>query len=790
MRRRKKISRRVKFLALFLVALCAAVPFIRADRYQERIRSALEQALNRKVEINGPVRLMLLPYPGFSVRGVVIHDDPSMGLEPLAYVPSLDLGLRWRSLWRRRLEFSRLSLNEPSVNLVKSEQGAWNYPPLLERAFASGSGGVALPEIRVRSGRVNFKFGLTKSVFYFASADVDVAPSRTEASGVRIRFSGEPARTDRPGGGFSTLTGAGILTFPPDGRNRVAVGLRLEPSAISEVLRLLQGHGMGLAGFIASTARLEGELSTIRITGSLEMVDFDRRILFGTQQKDASIDYRGLLNLQAQELSLESAPGQLPIAIRFRASNYLTRVDWALAATFKEFPLDSLPDLAQETGAAVPAGLRVSGALSGAFSLSSRGRLLGQLAAGTAKIEFPDSDNVVFKDVSILFDDGKLRVVPAEVSIGEKDKARLELSYEPAVRGLEISLYPSPLSVRSLVTLWSKLGNAPPSPLFSACRSGMIEGTLRYSVRSGLDGSWGGKFVLSDAELTVDGIERPVRIASALATLKGGTVQLKAMEARVGRVLFHGDYSSSTNAAYPHQLNLRFSKLYTQDLEWLLGPSLRRQSQGFIARTLRFRPPPAPDWLRQRRVEANLRADELLAGSLRLSDARARLRWRGLTAELEDVNSELYEGSLAGHIAVDFRSAVPQYEAKLVMKDLAWEGGSLDLDGRLVTAGLGGQLLSNLRAQGFFTGHSISTSPANIWDSAFGSFEMTMARGMPVLVLNSLEVSRGSEIYSGTGGTAAPGQLELVLSNESEQVEMAGTLFPLRLQPKGTSIPR
>ena len=98
MRRRKKISTRLKLLAVLVAVAFAAVPFIRADRYRERIRSELERALNRRVEINGPVRLMLFPYPGVSVRGVVIHDDPSIGLEPLAYVPSLDLGLHWRSL--------------------------------------------------------------------------------------------------------------------------------------------------------------------------------------------------------------------------------------------------------------------------------------------------------------------------------------------------------------------------------------------------------------------------------------------------------------------------------------------------------------------------------------------------------------------------------------------------------------------------------------------------------------------------------------------------------------------
>ena len=330
----------------------------------------------------------------------------------------------------------------------------------------------------------------------------------------------------------------------------------------------------------------------------------------------------------------------------------------------------------------------------------------------------------------------------------------------------------------------------PSSPLLLACRSGTVEGALRYGARPGLDGSWSGKFVLKDAEIPIEGIERPIKIGTALATMKGSSFQLRSIQAQAGRVAFQGDFSSAADATHPHHLRLRFTKLYTQDLEWLLGPTLQREAQGFIARTLRLRPPPTPDWLRQRMVEVSVRADELVAGTLRFAAAQGILHWRGPIAELAEIRSEVNEGSLTGRVTVDLRAAVPRYKAELSLKQLAWEGGSLDLDGSLSTAGVGAELLSNLRAQGSFAGHGISTSPANVWDSVIGSFEVTMARGLPILALDSVEVSQGEEIYSGTGRTAAAGQLELVLASESEQLGMTGSLIPLRLQPKSKSITR
>ena len=46
---------------------------------------ALPTALGRKVDI-GAVRLHVLTGPGFSVRNVVIHEDPAFSPEPFAYV--------------------------------------------------------------------------------------------------------------------------------------------------------------------------------------------------------------------------------------------------------------------------------------------------------------------------------------------------------------------------------------------------------------------------------------------------------------------------------------------------------------------------------------------------------------------------------------------------------------------------------------------------------------------------------------------------------------------------------
>lgn len=153
-------------LALILIAIVAA-PFVNTDRYRNAIRLALETALRRKVEI-GRVRFSLYQGPTLIVEDVVIHDDPSFGLEPIAWVDSLEASPYLLSLWWREFRFTSLRLNNPVVNLTRASH--WNFEPFLNPGLVATA-----PKLSVRGGRINFRLGDQRSVFYVANADLDVS---------------------------------------------------------------------------------------------------------------------------------------------------------------------------------------------------------------------------------------------------------------------------------------------------------------------------------------------------------------------------------------------------------------------------------------------------------------------------------------------------------------------------------------------------------------------------------------------------------------------------------------
>src|SRR2546428_4009043 len=127
---------RKAFVALALAALSAWLlpSFVSAERYRRRLEAGLERALKRPVTF-GTVAFHLLPRPGFSIANALVREDPAFGSEPFARVERIDCELRWRSLWRSRIDFARLYLDRPTFNVVRNAGGGGDAggPPLRNR---------------------------------------------------------------------------------------------------------------------------------------------------------------------------------------------------------------------------------------------------------------------------------------------------------------------------------------------------------------------------------------------------------------------------------------------------------------------------------------------------------------------------------------------------------------------------------------------------------------------------------------------------------------------------------
>jgi len=192
--------RLILFATLLLLFAAWYVPRISAARFEAPIHAALEDALGRKVRM-GQVKFQLLPVPGFTIDNVYVADDPAVGPEFTAYIGTLRARPTFSALFGGPLAFASVDLDAASINLTrvdKAETGVrWNFSSLLRDASHPKSL-AAFPSIHMIEGRINFKFGDTKSIFYLLDTDVDLWPPARSSGPWTLSLRGQPARTDRP----------------------------------------------------------------------------------------------------------------------------------------------------------------------------------------------------------------------------------------------------------------------------------------------------------------------------------------------------------------------------------------------------------------------------------------------------------------------------------------------------------------------------------------------------------------------------------------------------------------
>jgi hypothetical protein len=742
-------------------------PYVDANPFAARLRGSLSRALGRPVEFRQPVRFSLFKGPGFSVDDVVIHEDPAVGVEPIAYMDTIDIRPSLWSLLGGRFVVHSIGLEGAHINLTKSASGNWNFLSFVNRSVLSGA-----PAIHVRDSRINFKFGDTKSVFYLMDTDLDISPPGPAGGAWKVSLSGKPARTDRPALGLGAFTLKGRFFADPE---RVDLDLQLDRSGLGELSALLEGHTGSVHGIISSRLHLGGPIGNIGIQGRVEIADVHRWDLMPAQGQGWPFDVRGRLDLVGQEFELESnsaGSAPLPLSIRFRATDYLTNPRWAVGANWYRFPVAPILELAQHMGAQFPPRLQLAGVMEGAISYSE-GNLQGQVDVRDGSVTIPDSPAMRFEEAEIIFDGGHIRLAPALVRTSGQDEARVEADYAIGFNTLDLSISADAMNVASLRAQAALAA----VPWLEQVRSGQWSGQLHYHYGMDLSG-WTGRLELSGAEIPIPGLADPVQLATAHAQIDGARVVLDHIAAQAGVNGVTGSYSYEPGTARPHRFRLRAASLDAAALEAEWMPTLRR-NRGLLARALGRSS--LPDWLKQLSADGTFQVDDLLMAGEHLENVRAHLLWDAARVRFEGLQARLDKTAISGSLAVNLLGARPAYRLEAAVKGLNWQAGTLDSQVTLDTSGTGLQLANNLTAEGIFTGSGVDL------DGLFGrmvsgSYTVTWGPTAPRLRLTALNLRSDDDTYTGRGATQDDGRLVVVLTDGVREVRVSGPLDKLKVE--------
>lgn len=266
-----------------IVALLVVPPFISVRRYKNRITEVVSASVGRPVRLSS-VELRILPRPSFVITDLVVEEDPAYGSEPVLHANTVTASIRMLPLWwRARLEISRISVDEASLNIVRTAKGEWNLDSFFRSAAARAQGGsgnsksMPFPYLEATDSRVNIKNGAEKLPYSLVNSDLSLWQ---ESPGEwRVRLKGQPARTDVS----LDLADTGIVRL--EGRLRRAPELRHFPihldvdwrdAQLGQLSRLLLGDDEGWRGDLTGQLHLDGTVETAQVTTRLRTTGVHR----------------------------------------------------------------------------------------------------------------------------------------------------------------------------------------------------------------------------------------------------------------------------------------------------------------------------------------------------------------------------------------------------------------------------------------------------------------------------------------------------------------------------------
>jgi AsmA protein len=116
----------IGLVVLLLIILILALPFlVDLNKYQDRYRPLIEEALNRKVELQD-IRLTLWPRIGARIGAFIVQDDPTFRTGPFASLSSLDVGVKLLPLLTGKVDVEEITLRDPVITVLKNAQGQLN----------------------------------------------------------------------------------------------------------------------------------------------------------------------------------------------------------------------------------------------------------------------------------------------------------------------------------------------------------------------------------------------------------------------------------------------------------------------------------------------------------------------------------------------------------------------------------------------------------------------------------------------------------------------------------------
>ena len=686
-----------------MVIACAAIALVLflvrpgAGRLKSRIAGSIGTALQRQVEIS-KVHVRLLPQPGFDLEGFVVRDDPSFGAEPVLRCQDVIANLRLSSLIRGRLEISRLSLSEPSLNLVRREDGRWNIETLLERnsgitaaptrAARDGSR-PGFPYIEADRGRINVKFGPEKKPFALTDAAYALWQDSENTWGMRLR--GQPVRTDFNLSDTGKLDVEGTWQRAATLRDTpLEFNLRWEGGQLGQLSKLVSGEDRGWRGTVRTALNLRGNASELMVSADASLEDFHRYDITDSNalelKSHCSARYH-IANHSLDQILCETPVGDGLLAVSGEAAKLTSPSRFEVRLAAEKIPMNSLLRVVRRAKKNLPDDLQATGTMDAQLSVRTTDTMPNS-------IEVHGSGETT--DFHLVSDGARtdlaLDTVPFTVGSGISGKqvktvrGRLDPGWLRDSQESYLALGPVPLklgrpvpaSVQARVTRSgysiSLKGESEIQRLLELARVSGIPATHVGTTGSAkldllIAGQWTGyasPVTMGIAELhgvraQIRGVNGPLEINSARVNLTDSETRVEAISASFVGTQWTGALSIPRPCAVASSCMLSFDlhadEISTDQLNHWLNPNLTQQPWYRFATTTSG----GHSFVAGIRASGTLAINRAIVRKLLATKVTAKLTLDQGKLRLSDLRADVMGGKHRGEWRADFTMKPPVY---------------------------------------------------------------------------------------------------------------------------------
>jgi len=810
-----------------------------ANQLRTRIARSISLALGRQVDV-GAVTLRLLPQPGFELQGFVVHDDPAFSAEPMLRADHVTAALRVSSLFRGRIEIARLSLTEPSLNLVRNRDGHWNLESLLERAAKTPVAPTSkartelrpgFPYIEADRGRINFKFGQEKKPYALTLADFGLWQDSENAWGMRLKA--QPVRTD------FNLSDTGLLTV--DGTWQRAVALRATPlqfslqwerAQVGQASKLVYGNDQGWRGTIEFSATLSGTPGDLVFGTDASVEDFRRYDIPGGGALRLAAQCSGHYSTADQMLSklaCRAPVGVGVVAVSGSISDFPGSPSYDLAMVVQHVPIQALVGLARHAKKYIPSDLIATGNLEANVKYVRAGNASPAVWRGSGEtLGFRLSSNFTKTELA-------LDKIPIVISAGGRSvppmktvryPTRTGMAQTPPQTHLDIGPFnlamgrPSPAVARGWISYsgygFSLQGDAQVQRLLQVARTVGIpapalaaDGVAKVDVQ--IAGDWPGfkapnatgRVQLHSIRAPVTGLNAPLEIASADLSLAQDEIKVQNVTASLAKSIWHGSLTIPRQCAVPGHCPLRFDLHANEIATDLFGQLLVPQPRERAWYQFSSSASPGIPYLRTLHAVGRLAADRLLIHKLIATGVSANTELEDGKLRLSDLRGNLLGGRHAGEWKADFSVKPPKYVGRGTLERVALG----QLADSIHDAWISGTATANYQAaaSGWTTPELLTSANASlqveaqdarlphiVLGNAAGPLQIHYFTGRFLIRNGKLEIPNGrvetaSGNYQVSGTASFSRNLDMKLSREGGRgFNLTGTLSEPHVSPVAT----